>query len=314
MALNTTPGIYLAVSLTCVYVLFFVITPWVFTDLNEYKLQNFTKTFSKQLSIELIKGSCSHGNRAVINTSKKSKTDYVDVPHSMNKLSGIEFSYSFWMKLHDPTPQILFMKGIYQDDTSNPGLSDAKIYNKDTLESTEHTKINDDINGTNHEQLVKCPLIRFDPTKQLIISFNSKRKIHNQISFDYEDILNSSQNNPRWFLFSMVFREGPFTTEYGLNTQGIVVDLYVNEQHVKSKFIENDSLKLNEGNIHIFPEAKESTDNTFGDLNYHNFALSVTDVEKIWKKGFTRGGCSVSGTTTINPQLNDLGKHAASLF
>jgi hypothetical protein len=232
----------------------------------------------------------------------------------MNKLGGIEFSYSFWMKLHDPAPQILFMKGIYHEDTSKPGLSDAKTYNKQTLESTEHTKINDEIDGTNHEQLLKCPLVRFDSTKELRVSFNSNRKIHNEIAFEYEDILNSSQNNPRWFLFSIVFREGPFTTEYGLKTKGIVVDLFVNEQHVKSKFIENDSLKLNEGNIYVFPEAKESTDNTFGDLNYHNFALTVIDVEKIWKKGFSQGGCSISGTTIINPQLNDLGKHAASLF
>lgn len=296
--------------MTFAYLLFFVVTPWVFSDLIEYKMQNVSKTFSKQLSIELIKGICPYGNKGVINTSVKTKSNYVNVPESMNKEGGIEFSYSFWMKLmNSNSGQILFTKGLYQEEST--GFLDA--VDGKTSQPTEHTKINNEMNGINHEQLVKCPLVKMT-SNTLNISFNTLRKIHNELEYEYDNIIKSSQNNPRWFLFCVVFREGGFTTDYGLKTKGVIVDLYVNEQHVKSKFIENDSLKLNEGNIHVFPEATDDPDNMFGDLNYHNFALNVNDVEKIWKKGFTQGGCSMSGSTNVNTQMNDLGKNGANLF
>jgi len=309
--MNSTEIVYLVISISLSFWLFFIVTPWVFSDLAEYKLKNVSKTFSKQLSIEIVKGICPYGNKGVINTSLKTKANYVEVPESMNKEGGIEFSYSFWMKLmNSESSQILFTKGLYQEKTS-PGFLDAVDGN--TADEVEHTKINKEDNDINNEQLVKCPLIKMT-SNSLNISFNTLRKIHNEIEYEYDNIIKSSQDNPRWFLFSVVFKEGAFTTDYGLKTKGIIVDLYVNEQHVKSKFIENDSLKLNEGNIHVFPQAVDDADNMFGDLNYHNFALTVNDVEKIWKKGFNNGGCSMSGTTTINTQLNDLGKQGANLF
>lgn len=308
--MNSTKIVYLVISISLAYLLFFVVTPWVFSDLVEYKLKNVSKTFSKQLSIELIKGICPYGNKGVINTSLKTKANYVNVPESMNKAGGIEFSYSFWMKLmNSDSAQILFTKGLFQEKST--GFLDA--VDSKTAEAIEHTKINQDINGINHEQLVKCPLVKMTP-KSLNVSFNTLRKIHNEIEYEYDNIIKSSQHNPRWFLFAVVFKEGAFTTDYGLKTKGVIVDLYVNEQHVKSKFIENDSLKLNEGNIHVFPQAIDDADNMFGDLNYHNFALTVNDVEKIWKRGFKEGGCSISGSTNLNAQMNDLGKHGANLF
>jgi hypothetical protein len=308
--MNNTKIVYLVISISLAYLLFFIVTPWVFSDLTEYKLMNVSKTFSKQLSIELIKGVCPYGSKGVVNTSLKTKANYVNVPESMNKEGGIEFSYSFWMRLmNSDSSQILFTKGLFQDKST--GFLDA--VDGKTAEAVEHTKINSEINGINHEQLVKCPLVKMT-SNSLNISFNTLRKIHNEIEYKYDDIIKSSQHNPRWFLFSVVFKEGAFTTDYGLKTKGIIVDLYVNEQHVKSKFIENDSLKLNEGNIHVFPQAIDDTDNMFGDLNYHNFALTVNDVEKIWKKGFNKGGCSISGSTNVNTQMNDLGRNGANLF
>jgi hypothetical protein len=303
--MNTVKIVYLVISMTFAYVLFFVITPWVFSDLNQYRMQHISKTFSKQLSTELIKGICPYGNKATINTSIKNKNNYVSVPESMNKSGGIEFSYSFWMTMiTDHTKQILFTKGLYSKNSTDPSLSDA--IDGTTTEPIEHTKINTDDEDLN-EQLVKCPLVKIS-NNALHVSFNTLRKIHNELEYKYDNIIKSSQSNPRSCLFSIVFREGEFTTDYGLKTKGIIVDLYVNEQHVKSKFIENDSLKLNEGNIHIFPEAKSEEGNTFGDLNYHNFALNVSDVEKIWKKGISKGGCTVGGNKEFKMQMNELTK------
>ena len=302
--------VYLLISLTFSYLLFFVVTPWVFSDLIQYKMKNISKLFSKQLSIEIVKGACQFGNKGTVNTSLKTKANYINIPESMNKENGIEFSYSFWMKLDAATiDQIIFTRGIYQQNTPSK-KSLLNVIKSEDKSDVAHTKVNaDDIS---QEQFIKCPLVKITTDalgiKNFSVSFNTLRKINNIIDYTYEDILNSSRLKPRWFLFAIAFREGPYTTDYGLDTKGIIVDLYVNEQLVKSKYIENDSLKLNEGDIHIFPEAKDSPDHMFGNLNYHNFALSIVDVEKIWKRGFDDTGCDMGSrkNNNINRQMNDL--------
>ena len=56
-------------------------------------------------------------------------------------------------------------------------------------------------------------------------------------------------------LIHSTFKEGNYQTEYGMNTKGVIVNLYVNEQHVQNKFIENDTININNGNVYIFPDS-----------------------------------------------------------
>jgi hypothetical protein len=307
-----TKYVLLLISIILSYLMFAILTPWVFSDLNNYKLQNMSKIFSKQLSIQLIKGVCPFGSKTTINTSIPTTNDFINLPVSVNKDSGVEFSYSFWMKLNQPSDQIVFMKGI---NNTNPINLTAKTLNG-TL--TEHSTLTND-------KLVKCPMVSFkkdvnepnEPIK-IQVSFNTLKKINNQIEFKYSDILESSTDNPRWFAFSIVFKEANFQTEYGLQTKGVVVHMYVNERHVESKFIENDSLKTNDGDLHIFPGLASSESNQnknmFGDLTYHNFALDISDVEKIWRKGYNSSGCSTVPAKVINTQLNELEPSGSSTF
>jgi hypothetical protein len=300
--------VYVMISVSFSYVLFSVLTPWVFSDLYEYRQKNISKVFNKQESIELIRGVCSFGNKTTLNTSIKRQQNYINIPESMNKAEGIEFSYSFWMKLNSPAEQIILLKGIYTKNPELTGFFDAKIDNVETAHTADNS-----VNRNLNDQLTKCPSIEFrknDNKTMLHVSFNTLKNINNFVEFEYDDIFNSSTNNPRWFLFSIAFKESIFKNEYGLDKFGIIVNLYVNEQHVKSKFIENDSLKLNEGDIHVFPQGLSGNGkNMFGDLHYYNHALEVNYITKLFRKGYTDEPCSTTGIVKkiVNNQSDALG-------
>ena len=319
---NYKKYIYLAISLVISYFLFSVVTPWVFSDLNDYKRKNTVKTFSDKIRIPLVDGICDFGTNNLVNCSDKSKPTYLELPVSMNKEQGIEFSYTFWTKLNDPDrDNIIFTKGIFPKTyTLGHKFSEGKSYDKDGVyKSSDHTKINEDENNVNNEQLVKCPTVRISK-KKLTVTFNTLKKIHNVLEYDFDDhgLLNSTENNPRWFLFSLAFREGLFKSDYGLETKGVIIDLYINEEHIKSKFIDNDSLKLNDADVHFFPEGEqEDKGNRLGNLDYYNYALTIDEVKENFYKGFNNTACNVvSGNngSSKNNQINSLGQSSIRLF
>lgn len=290
------------------YVIFFMITPWVFKDLTEHRRKNSTKTFSEKLSVALIKGVCEFGNSNTLNTSNKYKANFIDLPPATNRDGGIEFSYSFWVKLgenglnHD---NLIFVKG------TNPRDGGLTANFSDVYDEQGNKKNKD-------KHLLKAPLIRISKDA-LTVSFNTARKIDNEVSFvlDKDKFMRSTDLNPRWFLFSVCFKEGDFKTDFGLNTKGVIVDIYLNEQHVKSHFVEKDSLRLNNGDLYFFPGNNSATENgsQIGNLYYHNFHLSTSDVMRIWSSGLDTSGCAavtqveeVENDDTINYQINNLGQ------
>lgn len=307
--MDVTKIVYLVLSITFSSILFFVVTPWVFSDLNEYRLKKSTKTFSKKESIILVDGICDFGNSNTINTSNNFKKNYVDIPPSVNKEGGTEFSYTFWLKLDSAlgSDVVLFTKGIKPPTVGSLKDKFSKIYDKTG-------KVVDD-----NENFIKCPMVKAS-TQNLTVSFNTAKKIHNEVKFyiddDNKNLLISSENNPRWFLFTITFKEGDYETDYGMNTKGVLVNLYVNEQHVQNKFIENDTINLNKGNMYIFPDTTPSgvAGCQIGNINYYNWNLNSFEVKSVFTKGINKGGCSASGTKVVNSQFNSLTRHGASLL
>ena len=304
MSTTLTKTLYVFVGILIFYLTFFLLTPWVFKDLNEYRLKNTTKTYSKQESILLVDGVCDFGNTNVLNTSNPKRGNYIEMPPSMNKRGGIEFSYTFWAKISNlKSDTILFVKG------ANPARS--------TL-SEEMSKVRNAKGDVIVEDLIKCPMVKIS-NEQITVSFNTARKIHNEMMFDINanSLLDSTDTNPRWFLFTIAFREGDFTTEFGMNAKGVIADLYVNEQHVQNKFIDNDSIRLNQGDLYLFPKSSLDNQSSMGNLYYHNWALSSEDVKMLWAAGYNDKGCAIANAAqkgAVVKQLNDLGSHGAKLL
>ena len=308
MSTTLTKFGYTAGSLLVCYVIFYMLTPWVFKDLTEYRKKSSTKTFSDKLSIDLVKGVCPFGNTNKINTSNKFKPNFVSLPAAINRSGGIEFSYSFWMKLGKELNRdnVIFVKGTNPRDN---GLTAqfSEIYDETGKKTSDN------------KHLLRCPMVKI--SKEFItVSFNTSRRINNEVKFeiDKNKFLLSSDDNPRWFMVSVSFREGDFTTDYGLKTKGVILNLFLNEQHIKTHFVENDSLRLNNGDLYVFPDPDSSSEagSQAGNLIYHNFALDHFDVARLWTSGIDMSGCAVAAKVQEsdvkkNVQINDLGKGGA---
>ena len=307
MSTSLTKFGYTAGSLLVFYVIFFILTPWVFKDLSEYRKKSSTKTFSDKVSIQLVKGVCEFGNSNKINTSNKFKPNYIDLPNAINRKGGIEVSYSFWVKLNTlKKDNVIFIKGTNPTDN---GLTAkfSEIYDETGKKTSDE------------KRLLRCPMIKMS-NDHITVSFNTSRKVNNEVRFevDKNKFLLSSDENPRWFMFSVSFREGDFTTDYGLKTTGVIMNMFLNEQLIKSHFVENDSLRLNNGDMYFFPDGDSSLErgSQAGNFMYHNFALDHVDVATLWSNGLDTSGCAVAAKVEEsdikkNIQVNDLGKSGA---
>jgi hypothetical protein len=119
-------------------------------------------------------------------------------------------------------------------------------------------------------------------------------------------------------MICICFREGEFTTDYGLKTKGVILNMYLNEQHIKTHFVENDSLRLNNSDIFMFPDQKSAEESTSkaGNFIYHNFSLDNMDVARLWAHGLDTSGCAVAAKAeesdiNKNIQINELGRSGA---
>lgn len=308
MTQSFNQALYACVAIVIFLVIFYVIIPYIFKDVAAHRKKKSTRTFSDKQSILLLKGVCGFGNANKLNTSNKFKSNYIDLPMAINRDGGIEFSYSFWTKLgelkHDNT---IFTKGTNPNDG---GLTEefSKVYN-DKGELTIDDK-----------RLLQSPMVKMSK-ENVTVSFNTAKRIKNTVKFELDKnrILESTEDNPRWFLFTFTFREGNFTTDYGLKTKGVILEIFLNEQHIKTHFVEDDSMKLNKGDLFIFPDSHSSAerDSMAGNLIYHNYALSHPDVKKLWHAGVDTVGCTVAQKTEeakTSTQINDLGKSGAQFL
>mgnify|MGYP001263176766 FL=1 len=98
---------------------------------------------------------------------------------------------------------------------------------------------------------------------------------------------------------------------------GISVLIYLNGSLIDSGYeFKNDTLKLNDGPLYIFPSISGQTHHnlnaSLSDIMYHNYALSQYEIEKIYKEGpntdqfKTAIDIQRSGIAKDSPKLRDL--------
>lgn len=258
----------------------------------------------KNLSIPLTIGSCSFSSGGKeINTSNPYRGDFLYMPNSNNQKDGAEFSYSFWLKLTSSnlrnSGKVIFTRGVYSNRYNN-SLSPGRIEGHE-----------DDT-----ELLVKCPLVRFGASQAgetamtLEVLFNTVKEPHNTVRLDSKvfDTIRSTTKNPKWSLVCISFRDFTRNVALGRNTNGVEVQVYLNDALVKTHVIENDAIKLNQGDVLIMPNrtGHEDSESDFSNLTYHNFALDMNDVTKLFEGRANEGGCNY-------PILKDTGTLGLSM-
>lgn len=310
--------IYAFVGLFVGLVLCYIVIPkFLFKDLEKLSdLKNnneaaMPKTSRKE-AVSIFTGICSlDRSKKVITTYDFTDPDglYVDLPISTNRKGGIQYSYSFWVRIapgSDIADKIIFFRG-------GEILGDKKkgfIYESESVTDTSKVdqnkypafQLEDD---STRNRLVKAPLIRFgkdNNTTSLRIEFNSFKNPHMFIDLDAEifSLVRSSSAKPVYTLISVAFQDN---VDFGGVERGIKADIFMNSALVKTQTFEDNALMLNKGPIVLWPNttSEDSTmDADVANLTYYNYALEVDDVDSIYRNGFKNDLCTFPDSRLAN--------------
>ena len=296
----------IAAIILCLCVNYFVI-PWAFNDMKTY-VSNKNKYKSNDISVNITTGICQFTNSAVMNTSDQDKKNFIHFPKSINKSTGAQFSYTYWIKLgtSDLSNKIFFMKGDFNKQDGD-NLEKLAVLKTDA-QKNNYCKQTSDCNN-----LIKCPLIKFtgeingspEKIQNFEVQFNTLNEPHNIIHIDGEvtNLLKSSSKNPRWYLISITFQDN-----YVNSDPGVLAQIYINSSLVKQHFVPDDSLLINDGNFYLLPgsTSSDSSESFFADLKYHNFALSHDQIVSLFKDGYRNDVCAITSDTKIQQQFQKL--------
>lgn len=249
---------------------------------------NITKT-----RVPITYGMCNFAGTSIeINTSNPARTDFVYFPDSNNFKGGAQFSYTFWLKLTSSklnnSGKIIFMRGIYSSkyDTS---VAKGRVEN----------------HPNESEILVKCPLVRFAKEQTdnfrpcLDIEFNTLKNPHNVVKLEQSvfDLLQSTAENSKWYLVSLVFQD---YIDFTNSERGVQVQVFLNDSLVRTETIKNDSIKINHGDVILTP-TKDSTDSEsyYSNLIYYNYALDIIEIQNIFLGRAKLGGCNTAKDMSV---------------
>jgi hypothetical protein len=209
-------------------------------------------------------------------TSNMFAKNYVNLPNSVNRRGGAQFSYTMWVKFND--------------------LSDANVANKVLFVRGDKTiypyTMRDSNNDTSNvkDYVVKCPLVRFgDSAKSLIVQFNTSNDISTQI--DISRVPNADETvrhnifsliPGKWIMLSFVFEDH---MAYQETEDGVLFKMYVNDMLYHTQHVPG-MMRVNQGDFNILPNKSTIEGGNLADINYYNYALNAREVAAISSRGF----------------------------
>ena len=255
--------------------------PYIFPQVTKYNMHK-NKLETTIVSVPITSGSCNFDTSMVeINTTNPYSYGFVYMPLSNNMKGGAQFSYSFWLDVKSNSTalknKVIFYKGLPQKAL---------------------------VAQTNSLPLNVCPLVKFgdlntndaEHSSYLEIIFNTRNNPHEKIVLDNNvfNLTKSTNSNPRWFLVTITFQD---YIDFSNAEKGIQIQSFINDNLVNTHVIKNDSLKFNKGNVFITPNMdtsnyRQSTNSYYADITYHNYALDIIDIERIYQNGVSNEyGC-----------------------
>lgn len=316
-------AVYVAVGVIIGLIINLIVLPYIFSEYYDMKNKNtvdkYKKTSPKE-SIYITKGVCNLvRGKEEIHTYDFRKSMYVDLKPSVNRIGGNQFTYSFWLrrnKLDGLNNKILFFRGTnLKENDVNRGELYSKLSSQDfdTLER-EYTTANETgnyytDNDRTNDRFIKCPLVRF-VNNGLRVEFNTIKDPHMSVELDAEifSLLKSSKKNPKYNLVTISFQDN---FDFGGRERGVKVEVFIDDALVKTSSFENNSLRINKGKIILFAndiDKNEETDADFAELMYHNYAMTIYDVEALYNRGFNDITCQLPDSWNDNKQRYTMAK------
>ena len=279
--------IQIAAGVILTYIIYLVVL--VVLNLNKL-VQPINRTVSQKDKTSIIDGYANAGalSSRSYNTTNFLMDDYRKLGRSINE-NGASFTYQFWGKFEDLdsqyfTDRIILLKG-------DKRKFKVGLYNRDTgaLEDTKKP-----------DHTIACPLIKFvDSYKHLKVTFNTNNDPYTSVSIKMNEEggmigrrnLLSLFGMDKWFLLTFVFEDNISTISgkpNGINFRFWVNDILYNEQLASTNpHLKNNTLKQNDGKLHLFPQGRMENGKfmILGNVKYFNYALDREEIQKIFNAG-----------------------------
>ncbi len=259
-----------------------LLVTWVlFRVANTLMMRNdVIRDYTKKIDVPILKGYAmtrSFSNKTY-NTYNPIASNYVELPKSVNKFGGAQFTYTLWLRF---------------DDVAQTNLGGKVIFIHGDTNLYEITK---EVNGERTTQVdfaIKCPLVKFGPNgKDIIVEVNTTQNITERAvvptikSADEAMRHNVFSLIPNKFvMWTLVFEDDVL---YGnAHESGTVFRMYVNDFLYYTKRFKG-TLRLNKGNLVLLPligNDKAIENGYIADMTYYNRALTPTDVRQVMALG-----------------------------
>lgn len=306
-------ALYIAVGVIIGLIINLIVLPYIFSEYYDMKNKNtvdkYKKTSPKE-SIYITKGVCNLvQGKEEIHTYDFRNSMYVDLKPSVNRIGGNQFTYSFWLRrnrLEGLDNKILFFRGTnLKENDHERGELYSKLSSQD-VDTLEREVLQDE---RSNDRFIKCPLVRF-VNNGLRVEFNTLKNPHMSVELDAEifGLLKSSKKNPKYNLITISFQDN---FDFGGRERGVKVEVFIDDALVKTSSFENNSLRMNNGKIILFANdisKNENTDADFAELMYHNYAMTIYDVEALYNRGFNDITCQLPDSWTDNKQRYAMAK------
>lgn len=316
------PIVQVILSIIIIIIILKVGVPFFFKELKSLESDsNAFKTISNDYTVNIIDGIMPFTSSEVyITTTNKLDDNYVNIPRSINRSSGAQFSFSFWInkgkdfKPESLSDRVILIYGLKNKDTIAKKLPvdldslsiDTTFYTDLPYKTILESKIEGEpidvtpaaIAGSDKNYrsfnisaktdiIVKCPLIKFSKNgKDIEVEVNTIKNISN--SFKISSPLMDIMSKDEWNLLTFTFED--YNNLVGFAT-GTKMTFYLNNKQVSTQIIKNDSLKINNGKIYILPDTGSvqsvSNSGSIANVTYYNKALKLDEINTILNNRFT---------------------------
>lgn len=222
----------------------------------------------------------------VWNTVDASTKNFARLLRSYNRKGGAQYSYSYWLKLNDTTPENVANKTILLRGDIREYTYETTVRSDDGITRATEEKVN------HAGVVIKGPRIMFGPTyDSLVVEFNTLDNPNERVFIQSFAALGGDvslrQNvlkliKSKWALFTFTFEDNVAINDF---EDGIVFKFFINDLQYHTVKVRS-TLRQNNGNFYLLPTSSGAIkDARIGDVMYHNYALSPVSVRDIFRAG-----------------------------
>lgn len=238
------------------------------------------RDYTKSIDVPIIKGWVLTRNftNKKFNTYNPISTNYIELPKSVNRVGGAQFSYSMWIRLDNVAQENLGSRVIFVH-------GDPNMYEMTKTMGNDKTKMVD--------FAIKCPLVKFAPNgKDIIVQVNTTLDINQEARIPTVKSPDEAQRHnvfslipTKFVLWTFVFEDDVLVGN--VHESGCLFKFYVNDfAYYTQRF--KGTLRLNKGTFSVLPlvgNDKPIENGYIADLTYYNRALTPLDAKSIMAKG-----------------------------